>query len=309
MDFPDSLSLHSSLFHHSLQIWQQEFPWLSLSPSIPEGLPDYILCLYRAVESWFLLDSQHWHIRVKGFVRECCLWFHLCLVRLIWVVLEIGGKYLYSYFFIGCWFQDLFYIAGSIYGNCTNNVKYSWHKIMNNYMVLEWKWGGGRKGYYSFVQVLSWSLFGPFLIYQMFLNNFSFIIICPLRNLVEVLVISAKECGKVYQPSFSFGNILFLSVQQFLKVFFLLKWIKSISSLFLFLLKFLYIYIYIYITKRPCGIVANVLDCDIVVSEFKFHLCYYIHFWTNTLRKRYKPLAVCWVVPLLFFFSNNFGIK
>ena len=35
----------------------------------------------------------------------------------------------------------------------------------------------------------------------------------------------------------------------------------------------------------PHGVVANVLDCDIVVSKFEFHLCYYIHFWTNTLGK------------------------
>ena len=33
------------------------------------------------------------------------------------------------------------------------------------------------------------------------------------------------------------------------------------------------------------GIVANVLNCDIVVSEFKLQLHYYIHFWTNTLGK------------------------
>ena len=31
------------------------------------------------------------------------------------------------------------------------------------------------------------------------------------------------------------------------------------------------------------GVVANVLDCYIVVSEFKLKLCYYIYFQSNTL--------------------------
>ena len=30
------------------------------------------------------------------------------------------------------------------------------------------------------------------------------------------------------------------------------------------------------------GVIANVLDCDFVGSEFKLQLYYYIHFWTNT---------------------------
>ena len=35
----------------------------------------------------------------------------------------------------------------------------------------------------------------------------------------------------------------------------------------------------------PCGVVANMLGCNIVVSEFKHQLCYYVHFWTNILGK------------------------
>ena len=37
--------------------------------------------------------------------------------------------------------------------------------------------------------------------------------------------------------------------------------------------------------ERPCGVVANVLDCDIILSEFEFLSPYYIYFWTYTLRK------------------------
>ena len=34
---------------------------------------------------------------------------------------------------------------------------------------------------------------------------------------------------------------------------------------------------------RPRDIVANDLDCDVVVNKFKFESRYYVHFWTNTL--------------------------
>ena len=38
-----------------------------------------------------------------------------CLVRLIWMVLEIGGKWPYNCCFVGCFFQDLFNIGRSIF--------------------------------------------------------------------------------------------------------------------------------------------------------------------------------------------------
>ena len=37
-------------------------------------------------------------------------------------------------------------------------------------------------------------------------------------------------------------------------------------------------------------VVANMLDSDIVVNEFKLHSRYYIHFKTNTFGKGLKPL-------------------
>ena len=33
------------------------------------------------------------------------------------------------------------------------------------------------------------------------------------------------------------------------------------------------------------GVVANELDCDLIVNEFKLQLYYYIHFQTKTLGK------------------------
>ena len=38
------------------------------------------------------------------------------------------------------------------------------------------------------------------------------------------------------------------------------------------------------------GVVSKVLDWDIVVSEFKLQLHYYVHFLTNTLGKRISSL-------------------
>ena len=37
------------------------------------------------------------------------------------------------------------------------------------------------------------------------------------------------------------------------------------------------------------GVVANVLDCDIVKSEFELQSRYYVHFLTNTLGKGMNP--------------------
>ena len=37
--------------------------------------------------------------------------------------------------------------------------------------------------------------------------------------------------------------------------------------------------------ENPRAVVVNVLDCNIVVSEFELKSCYYIHFRTNSLKK------------------------
>ena len=34
-----------------------------------------------------------------------------------------------------------------------------------------------------------------------------------------------------------------------------------------------------------CGVIANVMDCSLEVSEFEIQSCYYVHFRTNTLEK------------------------
>ena len=46
------------------------------------------------------------------------------------------------------------------------------------------------------------------------------------------------------------------------------------------------------IKRSPHGVIANVLDCDIIGSEFKHHSRYYVHFRTNTLGRGRKPLIL-----------------
>ena len=42
--------------------------------------------------------------------------------------------------------------------------------------------------------------------------------------------------------------------------------------------------LYIYM-GRPCNVIANMQDCNIIVDEFEPHFWYYIHFSTNALEK------------------------
>ena len=56
---------------------------------------------------------------------------------------------------------------------------------------------------------------------------------------------------------------------------------------------------------------ANVMDCEIVVTEFELQSCYYVYFRFNTLGKgmnSHLPLVMGYIVLLLFFYKNSFGI-
>ena len=46
--------------------------------------------------------------------------------------------------------------------------------------------------------------------------------------------------------------------------------------------------------------VANMLDCDIVISEFKLQSRYYIHFRSNTLGKGMNRFSAFWLGHLTF---------
>ena len=57
---------------------------------------------------------------------------------------------------------------------------------------------------------------------------------------------------------------------------------------------------------------VKAMACGIVESEFELQSRYYIHFWTTTLWKGINPLilpAMGWIVQLLFFLKEGFGIE
>ena len=64
---------------------------------------------------------------------------------------------------------------------------------------------------------------------------------------------------------------------------------------------YIYIYICIYIWESFCGVVANMLECDIVQSEFELQSGYNVHFRTN------RTIGI--IVLLISFYKDGFGIK
>ena len=124
---------HHHLYQVALPAWISPTPsvflCLSLSlpirpdhPSLPVGLSDYILYLRRGVVGMLLLVCHHWRISLLGVYRRTPLMssfllpqqYLTCLVHLIWMVLEMGGKCPYHCYFVGCCFQKMFNIARSI---------------------------------------------------------------------------------------------------------------------------------------------------------------------------------------------------
>ena len=53
---------------------------------------------------------------------------------------------------------------------------------------------------------------------------------------------------------------------------------------------------------------ANVLSCNIVESKFEFWSRYYVYFHGKSMNLFIIP-AEDWIVPLLFFYKDDFGIK
>ena len=90
----------------------------------------YFLCevIYIIFALWIYLDWALYeeYLNIPTPARPCeevhsrtslmssSLILQLCLVGLIWIVLEMGGRWLCSYCFVGCGFEDLFNIARSI---------------------------------------------------------------------------------------------------------------------------------------------------------------------------------------------------
>ena len=55
--------------------------------------------------------------------------------------------------------------------------------------------------------------------------------------------------------------------------------------------------------KSPSGLMANVLDCNILVSEFQLRLRYYVHFRIKTTGEGMNPLnPQLWVKEYHYWF-------
>ena len=66
----------------------------------------------------------------------------------------------------------------------------------------------------------------------------------------------------------------------------------------------------ILIRGSRCGVVANVLVCDIEVSEGKFQSCYDVHILTNILKlgvNFFISPATGWIVPWLYVYKDSYG--
>ena len=61
------------------------------------------------------------------------------------------------------------------------------------------------------------------------------------------------------------------------------------------------------------GVMANVLDCDMVINEFKLQSRNYDHFQTRTIGEKHEPslslLAMGQIKPLLSLYKDCLGIK
>ena len=99
---------------------QHGYPWSSLATSPHRssplaGLQDYIPYPHIASRPSFSRSyvGVHWSTSLMSsslLLQQC----PACLVRLTWIVFVMGGRWPYSYCFVGCCLQDLFNIARRI---------------------------------------------------------------------------------------------------------------------------------------------------------------------------------------------------
>ena len=102
MDFPDSLCLFVPIIYHTQQVLQTT--------------SNVCTKLMWVFVSWPILVHPCFGFHRTSLMTSFLLFqqYPTCLVCLNWVVFEIGGKWLYSCCFVGCYFQDLFKTACSI---------------------------------------------------------------------------------------------------------------------------------------------------------------------------------------------------
>ena len=101
---------------------QDRYPWLSLA-TFPSGrssglhpVSSHSCCLYvraglLALARPYVGVHRSTSLMSSSLLVQQC---PACLVRLTWIVSVIGGRWLYSWCFVGCCRQDLFNIAHNI---------------------------------------------------------------------------------------------------------------------------------------------------------------------------------------------------
>ena len=99
---------------------QHGYPWASFATPpyrslLPAGPQGYIPYLRRAAVCRFELVAPILLGHMRWSIREHHLWVRsACLVSLTLIVFVMGGRWPYSWCFVGCCLQDLFKIAHSI---------------------------------------------------------------------------------------------------------------------------------------------------------------------------------------------------
>ena len=124
-----NMLVHCVLWHISPLIstcHQHGYPWPSLATpayclSLPAGPQGYTSYPHKATVCSCELVAPSLLGHVKRFIGVHHLWVRpyfssspACLGRLTWIVFVMGGRWPYSYCFVGCCLQDLFSIARSI---------------------------------------------------------------------------------------------------------------------------------------------------------------------------------------------------
>ena len=123
----DKVSVICSYLHHLyscsfiiiiIMSNQPLLPPFSIIHLLPIGLQGYILYRHRTVLAGrpaFAHPCEGVHRSMSPMSLSLLLQLCLrCLVRLTWIVFVMGGKWPYSYCFVGFFLQDLFSIVRSI---------------------------------------------------------------------------------------------------------------------------------------------------------------------------------------------------
>ena len=102
------------------------WPSLATSPyrSSPlAGLQGYILYPHRAAVCMFELVTLLLLGHMWGVHRSTSLMSSFLLLQLTWIVFVMGGRWPYSWCFVGCCLQDLFSIVRNILSNVSSTEK------------------------------------------------------------------------------------------------------------------------------------------------------------------------------------------